>query len=596
VANSKRKPGNRKPISSHPLFPAVVALWFGALFGLGSLAIRPTLIESLVLKTGIDLVIPAAAPPLGVTARILIALVMASLGAALGAMLTLRLNRPKTVVRERKRNAINPGGAATAEAAMWNQRDIFTNGPACRPISAHEELGDALDSPVQVGNRRRALAVAEHQEQPFQPLEAAPLPGGQPQIFDIANTELDPDSLAPAPVEELAPLDLGAFAAPIQDPAPAMPMAPQPVLDWSAPPVAPAQPMSALAFEPALPVTAEPPRIFGVTAENGHVPVEFVRAAGFRTSVFDSDPAAPLFVDRPAAAEIEPGEAPIAAPAASAPICEPPLPPEQPIALEPSVTIEFQPIPANLGMTDLAQRLQESMARRRAAKAEPASAVPSPEAPAALLEPAAAVPSEFGLPAPGQPAFVPPPPIPVYTAPPFAAPSPAAVAAAGPNPMPAALRPVAFDLPEEDEPVDLAQLMPRHLAMPQGTPFTPAAAAPVAAQPSVDFAAEEADEPAPTQPDEDAFASLLSIETPRQEFVRIEEPEQPAAAVEPVVIFPGQMAAAQPMAMRPFDAPAAAVAGGPVAAAATAPTVDPAEAELALRSALANLQRISGVA
>ena len=29
MANSKRKPGNRKPISSHPLFPAVVALWFG---------------------------------------------------------------------------------------------------------------------------------------------------------------------------------------------------------------------------------------------------------------------------------------------------------------------------------------------------------------------------------------------------------------------------------------------------------------------------------------------------------------------------------------------------------------------------------------
>lgn len=62
MANSKRKPGNRKPISSHPLFPAVVALWFGALFGLGSLAIRPTLIESLVLKIGIDLVIPPQPP------------------------------------------------------------------------------------------------------------------------------------------------------------------------------------------------------------------------------------------------------------------------------------------------------------------------------------------------------------------------------------------------------------------------------------------------------------------------------------------------------------------------------------------------------
>jgi len=495
VANSKRKPGNRKPISSHPLFPAVVALWFGALFGLGSLAIRPTLIESLVLKIGIDLVIPAAAPPLGVTARILIALVMASLGAALGVLLALRLSRPKIVVRERKRNASNPGGAATAEAAMWNQRDIFTDGPTRRPISAHEELGDALDSPVQMGSRRRALAVAEHDAQPFQPQEAAPLPGGEPQIFDIATTELDPVSLAPAAEEERAPLDLGAFAEPAQDPAPMMPAQPQPKLDWSAP-----------------------------------------------------------------------------------------LPPEPPIALEPSVTSDPQPAPANPGITDLARRLQESMARRRAAKAEPASApAPSPMS-ATPLEPTTAMPSEFGLPAPGQPAFVPPPPIPVYAAAPFTAPSTAAVAPAASAPMPAALRPVALDLAEDEEPVDLAQLMPRHLAMPPGAPLAP-------------FAPEERAEPAMPQADESAFASLLSIETPRQEFVRIEEPEQhPATTVEPVVIFPSQMAAAQPIASRPFDAPSAAVAGDSVAAAPAVDQVDPAEAELALRSALANLQRISGVA
>ena len=80
MAITNRKPGKSKPISSHPLFPAVVALWFGALLGLGSLAIRPTLLEAVVLKTGLDLIIPAAAPPLGITARILIALFMASLG------------------------------------------------------------------------------------------------------------------------------------------------------------------------------------------------------------------------------------------------------------------------------------------------------------------------------------------------------------------------------------------------------------------------------------------------------------------------------------------------------------------------------------
>ena len=67
-------------------------------------------------------------------------------------------------------------------------------------------------------------------------------------------------------------------------------------------------------------------------------------------------------------------------------------------------------------------------------------------------------------------------------------------------------------------------------------------------------------------------------------------------AIEPVVIFPGQMAAAQPVPMRPFDAPSPAIPGSQVTAAPAARAIDPAAAELALRSALANLQRISGVA
>ncbi len=274
MANTKRKPTKGKPISSHPLFPAVVALWFGALFGLGSLAIRPTLIEGLVLKTGLDLVVPAAAPPLGVTARILIALIMASLGAAIGAALAVRATRPKAEVRERKRTAANPGAAAEAEAALWNSRNVYTDGPVFRPISAHEELGEALDSPGLLAGRRRALAV-EHEERPFEPHDFAPLPGGEPQIFDISATRLAPVATLDPAVETAvadAPLDLGAFPAP-----------------------APAQ--SPL-VEREVPALAEAPRIFGMPVEEDHVPVDFVRAAGFRTSVFETEPAAPLFAAR----------------------------------------------------------------------------------------------------------------------------------------------------------------------------------------------------------------------------------------------------------------------------------------------------------
>ncbi len=578
MANTKRKPTKGKPISSHPLFPAVVALWFGALFGLGSLAIRPTLIESVVLKTGLDLVVPAAAPPLGVTARILIALIMASLGAAIGAALAVRLTRPKTVVRERKRTAANPGAAAEAEAALWNSRNVYTDGPVFRPISAHEELGDSLDSPGLLAGRRRALAV-EPEERPFEPHEFAPLPGGEPQIFDISATRLAPVADL-APVAEAAqpeaPLDLGAFPAPA-------PVEPQQPLDWSAPSATPAPPL----VEREVPALSEAPRIFAMPVEQDHVPVEVVRAAGFRTSVFEQEPAAPLFAARDAA----PADLPTLA--ESAPLAAEPLPAPEP-----------QPAPADLGMTDLARRLQESMARRRAARGEQAKA-PQVEGPQAEPVQAAPVAPE-AAPTTAEPAFVPPPPI-FTVAPPEPALAPEIPPA--PIPMPAALRPVSFDLPDEDDHADLSALMPRHLTMPAPTPVEEAVVEeavveeiPVEAIAEANTAAEaaleveiEADADADAVAD-DAFASLLSIEMPRQEFVRVEEPEEPASAIEPVVIFPGQMASANVAPLRPFDAPAAAMPGAPVAQAPAAPAVDPAEAERALRLALANLQRISGAA
>ena len=95
----------KPPISKHPLFPAIVALWFGALFGLGSMAIRPTLIESLVIASRLDTLVPSAAPPLGLTARILIGVIMAAIGGVLGAMIARRIGRDKPVERARRRGA-----------------------------------------------------------------------------------------------------------------------------------------------------------------------------------------------------------------------------------------------------------------------------------------------------------------------------------------------------------------------------------------------------------------------------------------------------------------------------------------------------------
>lgn len=546
MANTKRKPAKGKPISSHPLFPAVVALWFGALFGLGSLAIRPTLIESIVLRTGVDLIVPAAAPPLGVTARILIALIMASLGAAIGTAVALRINRPKSVARERKRNAASPGAAAAAEATMWQQRDIFTDGPARRPISVNEELGETLDGSGPLVSRRRPLAV-EHEDRPFEPHDLAPLPGGAPQVFHIAATRLAPVGESAGAAEYPAPLDLGAFPAPAPAEAQAH-FAPMPI-----------SPM----IEREVPAVTEATRIFGMPMQDGRVPADIVRAAGFRTSVFETEPVQPLFVECAEA----PGVTPLATDAAPEPV--------SPKAHEPLPAAGPQPGPSDLDMTDLARRLQESMARRRAARS----------AEVAAPQPALALPTDSAAPLPvsDQPAFAAPQP----AEPQPVASAPAVEIVPAPIPMPAALRPIGFDAPEDEDHADLSALMPRHLTMP-----TSGVAAPIGAE----TAPEAEAEPEAAAPHEEAFASLLTIEMPRHEFVRVEEPEQPVAAIEPVVIFPGQMAAAPAAPLRPFDAPAAALAGAPVAQAQAVPVIDPAEAELALRSALANLQRISGAA
>ncbi|MCZ8018770.1 hypothetical protein [Novosphingobium sp.] len=509
MAQSKRKSAGNKPITSHPLFAAVVALWFSALFGLGSLAIRPALFESLVLKSGIDLIIPAAAPPLGVTARILIAMAMAACGAVIGAILAHRMTRPKAAPVARKRGV----------------RSTAPEPKARRPISAHDELGESLDAPTEresiLTSRRRPLSV-EHEERPFQPPEMAPLPGGLPPI--LAEAPVAP-AATPAPFappaapqatsETEAPLDLGAFVAPLAQPV---------ALDWEA-----AQPVAS---------------------------------------------ATPQF-------EAPPAFAPFAAPRAAEP-----APPVEPVT--PPQTIATAR-PASLEMTDLALRLQESMARRRAARNAAARAT-EPEAAATAA--AEAVP----VAAPAEPPVdLAPPTAPFGSANLFLEPTPAPAIPAAPLAMPAALRPLDFDIGDDEADLgSLGLLGPRHLTMPPA----PATAAPVPAATFAPEPEEQAAEEEAAPASEQAFGSLLDLgaAAPRTGFVRIDEPEPAAAPIEPVVIFPGQLAASPAAPFRRFDSPANAAQAAPVSAAPAAPAIEAQVAEAALRAALANLQRMSGAA
>ena len=612
VANQKRQTAKAKPISSNPLFPAVVALWFSALFGLGSLAVRPSLLESLVLKSHIDLVIPAAAPPLGVTARILLALVLAALGAMLGLMLTRRLTRPRPELHERKRGALD----LAAKQPRVRSRDAHPDAPARRPISAHEELGGetglASEQPPATGpgmlaTRRRALAMIE-EEPEFVPHDLAPLPGGAAiQPLDLANLALPENSMPPfaiAPLQTPAahatsPLDWS-HTAPVADEQ--LPAAAPAQLDPL--PVATIEPLSAEAahrdgrqvfgMAPPEPQPQAPRQIFGIVAEGDHLPQDFVKAAGFQTSVFDSPEASPLFV-RPST-EATPHPAAGSIVSAAVPL----------------------PSTASLGMTDLAARLAESMRRRRERALLPLAAVvtepteqladqtPATEAPEAALP---AMPTVFTPIVADEP--VGEPVLTQFTA---AAPASAQPDFSAPLAMPAAMRPLALDaFLADDAAFDDGQLPPRHIAMP--TPMiAPAAfaapAAPVIAQFAVDQPDDDPANDDSLTPDSagNPYASLLGLAPPRIGFVRIDEPAADAhEAPEPVVIFPGQAPRIAPVfaaapatgedtAFRRFDDPSSAGQGQPVAATSATAAVDQAEAARALRAALNNLQRMSGAA
>lgn len=589
MAPQHDKPGKAKakakPVTAHPLFPAVVALWFGALFGLGSLAIRVGLLETVVLASRIDTVIPAAAPPLGVSARILLALVLAALGALIGATIARRIARPKPEVRERKRN---PFGSSAAPVSV-RARDSHPDAPARKPISAHEELGS---EPAFAGRRRGMLALAQDDEREFMPQEFAPLPGGMPQQHDayVADEALDLGDFAAGPDNYFAPsvvaaAEIPAFQAPaaerqqfvaVEDAEPA------PVDTGSAP----------LDFAP--PADAmEGRQVFGMAQRQ---PDEVLDQLGITDAEFE---------------DLPPVEIP-AAPAAFGDVALGQMAP----AAEPAAA------PDKLGMVELAEKLAQSMQRRREravqAKAEAealaAAATQMPIAttvvePIAPSEPVATEPVMAEAPAaPAIPVAFDPAALAIETIAGFAHPNdipaplvPPTIASvpAVPVPfavMPAALRPVGFDDDALGDDDALASLLPpRQIAMPGAPSF----AAPVAE-------AEPGDEAVP----EASFSSLLDLNQPppvRQNFIRIEEPEPASVAIEPVVIFPGQVA--RPVAVestgsdatdeanafRRFDAPASAEAGQAVAAS-TAPAHDADEAERALRAALANLQRMSGAA
>ena len=594
-------------IVAHPWFPNVIGLWFAALFGLCSLALAPELLERIVTTLGIDKIVPAAAPPLGQTARLLLALGMAGVGEIAGLLIGARLAAGKRAEPVRRRGLKTKSETDTVEKAPHRRdRDRHPDAPARKPLSATSDLRDAnlgndrgeTAGGIETALRRRALASeADHEPRPF--IEAAPLPGGewQPSLSEAENV---PASLADHAVEQMAhePMfaepepgavfDLAQFAAPREDE-----------------PAAQAAPVEA-------PFAAPSAAPFAAPSAN------FVEAF-----MADAPKMPPVLSAGPAPAEIA---------AASL---------------------------HDLGVVQLSERLALALqARRKRRSLQPAVAlavaaptvsnlaeVPTPVA--AVDEPKAAElgAAELGAIAPVETAILPEPQVAVAKAV-----VPAPLPAAYPSPPFAARRlfaPLATDESDHDDDDEMPALA-RSLAMPRLGKSGPAE--PIAESPPIlsdlergleilarrapkavvepeapvedawtpgeaidpDVATggddgEDAGEDAEDLTDEvleEGYSSLLALGSgfQRLEAVRIEEPQ--SDEIEPVVIFPGQGARAVGKAARTsFDTSANAPFARPGTAPATAPAApqgeaasqaDPDETDRALRAALASLQRISG--
>ncbi len=197
------------PIRQHRSFPAIVALWFGALFGLGSLALRPSLLESLVVSAQIDRLIPAAAAPLGDTARILIALGLTALGALLGAVIALRIaaRRPEASGRDEVASTIEASThqlSADQLSADQLSADVESAADAQPQISAPAEI--EAEQPV-LGRRRGLVASSKDDSRDGNP-ESASLLAGAPKILNIAEIDFPaPAQVAAAEADEPARTD-----------------------------------------------------------------------------------------------------------------------------------------------------------------------------------------------------------------------------------------------------------------------------------------------------------------------------------------------------------------------------------------------------
>lgn len=596
------KPATQVPVSAHPLFPVIVALWFAALLGIGMMVLPQALFDRIGVATGLG--------EIGFTFRLGFGLTAGLIGAVLGYTLARKLATGPTPAKPRSR-------AAAARPGKNETR---------KPISAMEELGsDGLDEPVDkdpvrpasepINGRRRALTVID-ESSPNDFIMQVPLPGGEGTLDLIGADE---------PINDDSALELGAFNYEEQD---AVPDYPHPTgSDTAGSPLFGADPFGhdsdhAPQVAPAAAAPTAMDGIFRAPPPAHSVEPAFQPAAPFTNPAQTPPPFA-----APVAADVAPGPVPGHAPqpvaAPFAPPVSDPVPPSirgaafsmpVPASADPAPQPAFAPPPmpmaqqtppaveqphdlAALDTVALVERFARALRRAGSAAMTASTDEAAGTAPVPLAEPLAAPLAA--------PFAAPPPPMatPAYPTPPH--PAATAIMPAAPS-LPAALTPLSFDEAEDSDDHEAVFTMP-FAAM--ARPFEQASPAPAQQAftmpaPAPEPMAEPDSEGEPEN--DDSFGSLLAMKAgfgPGREFVRIEDEAGDDGPIEPVVVFPGtaQQGQAAPAPDGPSRDPAqnAPFARPPFAPPVAAPNAQPVDrnaTEAALRDALARLQQMSGAA
>jgi hypothetical protein len=252
----------------------LTALWFAALFGLGSLAASADALAGLVRHLHLVAILPAAAPPLGLTAHLLLALALAGLGgvfglaigfvlyARAGGVLPERPQRAAPVVEPAptRQRSVKPKSDAVAgsdQTPRVRNRDAHPDAPPRRPLVVSD---DVLPYPTTVFEPPVAQAPA-------------PAPVIVPSVADFAvdpfaieQNHLARDGSAPEPEEpahDLPPFLAAAWSATQRAEVPVFVAPAEPIIVPAEPIIVPAEPI----IVPAEPEWTEPEAIEPETAK-----------------------------------------------------------------------------------------------------------------------------------------------------------------------------------------------------------------------------------------------------------------------------------------------------------------------------------------